>query len=239
MKKTILFFVLMFFISNQIQAQCDRSANTFGNNSNVTMYNVLGDVNVILNSSTSVSVSLGANFSTASGPDVRIFLVDRGNLTNEQLKTPAMFNSRPKIEMGMNPAYLNTYTKIIPAGMNISDFETVYFYCQAFNQFWDFGSFTPFTSTNCATVLATNTLGKSNFKMYPNPVQNELIFELNSTSNIYEIKIYNIIGAQVATKKIFSGDNAKMDVSLLDSGIYLVVLQDKNNNRIVERFVKQ
>lgn len=236
-KNTFLLLFVVVFVQF-VNSQCNYSAAGFENNTSVPMYNVTGTVDVILNSPTSVSVSLGANFSTASGPDVRIFLVDRGNLTNAQLKTPAMFNSRPKIEMGMNPAYLNTYTKTIPAGMNISDFETVYFYCQAFNQFWDFGSFTPFTPSNCATILATNSLEKSDFKMYPNPATSELNFDLNSTSDFFEYKMYTVLGTQIKSD-IISENNNKIDVSSLESGVYLIEIKDQDNNRFVERFVKQ
>jgi predicted small secreted protein len=238
MKKTILLIAILNLFSISLQAQCNINAIGFGNNSSIPMYNVLGDVEVILNSANSVSVSLGANFSTASGPDVRIFLVDRGTLTNAQLKIPMMFNSRPKIEMGMDPAYLNTYTKTIPSGINITDFETVYFYCEQFDQFWDFGSFTPFTTANCA-VLGTSIIEKSNFKIYPNPTSYELNFDLNSDTDLLKIKIYNTLGGLVLPEKEISENNKNLNVSWLDSGIYFVELQDKNNNRFVERFVKQ
>ncbi len=235
MKKNIFLSIFAFSISLSFYAQCNKTATNFGNNTSTTMYNVLGSVDVVLNSPTSISVSLGADFSTASGPDVRIFLVDRGNLTDAQLKTPMMFNARPKIEMGMNPAYLNTYTKTIPNGINISDFETVYFYCQQFNQFWDFGSFMPFTSSNC-NFLANDTFEKSNLKIYPNPANNEL--NIDNAENL-KLKIYNVLGILILSEDSNEAVSRKININNLNSGIYLLEFTNQENNKLVTRFVKQ
>ena len=55
--------------------------------------------------------------------------------TSSDAKITAMFNARPKIDIGMNPTSNTNYTKTIPTGMNISNFNTVYFFCQTFSQF--------------------------------------------------------------------------------------------------------
>jgi predicted small secreted protein len=239
MKKTILLIAILNLFSISLQAQCNSNATGFGNNSSVAMYNVAGSVQVVLNTNNTVTVNLMSNFATASGPDVRIYLVNRGTLTNTMLKVPSNFLATQRIEMGMSPASgAASFTKPIPSGMAISDFNTVYFFCQAFNQFWDFGSITPFTTSNCA-VLGTSSLEKSNFKIYPNPTANELNFDLNSVSDILKIKIYNTLGSQIISEKIISENNKNLDVSLLDSGVYFIELQDQNNNRFVQRFVKQ
>lgn len=235
MKKIILILIIALSSFINIDAQCTKTSTGFGNNSGTPMYNIIGTVEVVLNSATSVSVNLGSNFSTASGPDVRIFLVDRGTLTDAQLKIPMMFNSRPKIEMGMNPAYLNSYTKTIPFGINISDFETVYFFCQQFSQFWDFGSFMPFTPANCASVLANDTFEKSNLIVYPNPVSNELNIE--NAENL-GLKIYDVLGNLVLNENSNADLSRKINVNKLNSGIYFLELIDKENNRLVKRFVK-
>lgn len=236
MKKITLLAIIVLSSFVNLNAQCINTTTNFGNNSGTPMYNVTGTVEVVLNSATSVSVNLGSNFSTASGPDVRIFLVDRGLLTNAQLKIPAMFNSRPKIEMGMNPAYLNSYTKTIPSGMNISDFETVYFYCQAFNAFWDFGSFTPFNTTNCAIVLANDTFEKSDLKLFPNPAFNEL--NLENAEN-FKVKIYNVLGNLVLSEDSNAASSRKININNLTSGVYFIELTNQDNNRLVKRFIKQ
>jgi predicted small secreted protein len=239
MKKSILLIAIFSLFTSFLQAQCSNFASGFGNNTNVSMYNVAGNVQVVLNSNNTVTVNLMSNFATAAGPDVRIYLLNRGTLTNTMLKVPSNFLAAQKIEMGFSPGSgMASFTKPIPAGMNISDFNTVYFFCQAFDQFWDYGSITPFTTANCA-VLGTSIIEKSNFKIYPNPTSSELNFDLNSDTDLLKIKIYNTLGALVLPEKEISENNKNLNVSWLDSGIYFVELQDQNNNRFVERFVKQ
>ena len=238
MKKITFSLLILFGLSQVANSQCNKSVTAFGNNSSTPMYNVLGNVNVVLNSPTSVSVSLSSNFSTAAGPDVRIFLVDRGTLTNAQLKIPAMFNSRPKIEMGMNPTSNTNYTKTIPAGMNITDFETVYFYCQAFSQFWDFGSFTPFTSTDCS-LLGTNNFENNKLQLYPNPATNELNIQLEDSTTNYKVAIYTTLGSMVfESKDQLSDNNNSINVSQLNSGIYFVKITDNENKIYQKQLIK-
>lgn len=238
--KKITFLLLITFGLNQVaNSQCNKSVTAFGNNSSTPMYNVLGNVNVVLNSTTSVSVSLSSNFSTAAGPDVRIFLVDRGTLTNAQLKIPAMFNARPKIEMGMNPTSNTSYTKTIPAGMNITDFETVYFFCQAFSQFWDYGSFTPFTAADCS-LLGTNDFENNKLQLYPNPATNELHVQLEDVTTDYKIAIYNTLGSLLyeSTNQLSNSTNS-INISQLNSGIYFVQITDSENRIYQKRLIKK
>ncbi len=235
MKNIILTLIIAFSSFINTNAQCTKTSTGFGNNSGTPMYNVSGTVEVVLNSATSVSVNLGANFSTASGPDVKIYLVDRGSLTDAQLKIPAMFNSRPKIEMGVSPATgMMSFTKAIPVGMNISDFETVYFFCDQFDQFWDFGSYMSFTP-NC-TFLANDTFEKSNLKVYPSPVTTELY--IDNAENL-SLKIYDVLGNLIQNEISNSDLSRKVNVSRLNSGIYFLELINNDNNRLVKRFIKQ
>ena len=108
-----------------------------------------------------------------------------------------------------------------------------------FSQFWDLGTITPFTSSNCA-VLGTDSFEKNNFKIYPNPVSNELKIDLNSYSeNGLSAKIYNTLGSLVETKNTISIENNKVDVSQLNNGIYFIEINNAENERVVKRFIKQ
>lgn len=239
MKKITFFILLSFGFSHLSNSQCTTNATSFGNNSSIPMYNVQGTIQVTLNTNNTVTVNLASNFATAAGPDVRIFLVDRGTLTDAQLKTPAMFNARPKIEMGLSPASgMASFTKVIPSGMNISEFETVYFYCQAFNAFWDFGSFTPFTTVNCS-VLETNDFESNKLQLYPNPANDKLNIQLEATSTNYQVAIYNSLGSVVFENSNQSNATTIIDISELNSGIYFVKITDSENNIYQKRLLKK
>lgn len=239
MMKNITFisiFLLGFF--QNLTAQCTTIATGFGNNSSSVMYNVLGTVEVVLNSNNSVTVNLFSNFSTASGPDVRIFLVDRGDLSNAQLKIPTNFLSLTKLEMGFSPASgAASFTKNIPAGMNISNFNTVYFFCQSFSQFWDYSAITAFTPANCS-VLKTAFFENQDLQIFPNPANNLINIQLKSVIS-HNISIYNSIGSLVFEQKNQLLIDPKMyNISHLSPGIYFLKITDNENGVYKKRFVK-
>ena len=76
-------------------------------------------------------------------------------------------------------------------------------------------------------------MGKSSFRMYPNPAQNELIFDISAEN---EISILSIDGRCI--KKI---DNlvSKIDISDLNSGIYLVMVKEGNQVSTQKLIVKR
>jgi Secretion system C-terminal sorting domain/Electron transfer DM13 len=218
MKKIL---ILLGFYSTFLSAQCERTATNFGNNSNSPSYNIRGTVTITLNTNNTITITTGSNFSTAAGGDVRLFLVDRGTLTDEQLKTFVMFDGRPKISFGVTmPTGAQTYTQTIPAGINVNELDTVYFFCQRFSAFWDFGKIVEFTTANCS-VLDNETFETSNTSIYPNPVENQLFVD---SKNITAFKVYNLTGSIVLQEENFK--NESIDFSNLNSGLYIVELNE-------------
>jgi len=217
------------------QGQCATNGTSFGNNVTIPTYNVTGMVSVILNNNNTVTLNLGSTFATASGPDVRVFLVDRGALTNAQLRVTSNFLARPKIEMGIiNGNGTASYTQQIPDGISISSYNTIYFYCEAFDQFWDFGSFMAFTSANCAT-LDSQYFAENSFKIYPNPARGSFFIQ---TTEFYEVKSFTIYSA-LGQKVFFANEpiilNAEINVAMLRTGVYYVEIIDKENTRYVKK----
>ena len=229
MKKKILLCVFGLLSFAMGKAQCTANGTGFGNNPSIPSYNVSGMVTVVLNDNNTITVNLGSNFSTASGPDVRIFLVDRGTLTNAQLRMTNNFLSRPRIEMGLvtgNGAA--AFTQTIPNGVTISNFNTIYFYCQQFNAFWDFGSFMPFTALNCAT-LSTESFFAPNFIVYPNPSKGIISIDFDESTEIKSFQIYSIVGQKVVEINKPIQSKASLDLTHLESGIYFLYFTDFND----------
>ena len=242
--KNILFLpIFLFVFSLNSNAQCTSQVTNFGNNTSVPMYNITGNANLVLNTNNTVTLNLMSNFMTAAGPDVRVYLIDPGNITDAMIKTSNISAFPNRIMMGLVSSNTvpedgaKTFTVGIPLGQNITNYTRVLFYCQQFNAFWDFGKIIPFSASNCS-LLSTNTFEKNDFKLYPNPVGDELSFDFNNFKNNFSVKVYNSFGAVVLTNTLLSLNNNKLNTSALNSGMYFIELNDESNSHYVQRFIK-
>lgn len=77
----------------------------------------------------------------------------------------------------------------------------------------------------------------NDFKLFPNPVSNELHLTLSSgTLNSYVIK--DIQGRKVTGNTLNTND-AIIDTSTLNDGIYLITIQTQNGKSSTRKFVRQ
>ena len=74
-------------------------------------------------------------------------------------------------------------------------------------------------SVNPGTVLNTNNFTISKVKLYPNPTSN--VLNIESLGTIQTISVYNVLGQEVINKALNSASTS-LDVSSLNSGIYVV-----------------
>ena len=241
MKKNIpLVTLIIFLLGIDNYAQCTQMATSFGNNTTTPMYNVNGDVNVTLNTDNTVTLDLGSNFTTAAGPDVRVYFINQGALTDNQLKTTLIANIE-NIMFGLvssstvNQNGAKTFTVPIPQGRDITQYNKVLFYCLNFNKLWDFGSIEPFSNSNC-TVLSTNKFENNTFSMYPNPANNSIKITIDSGFEPENLKVYNILGKLILSKNIDFKNS--IDISTFSEGIYIVEISNKQNEKIIKRLVK-
>lgn len=70
--------------------------------------------------------------------------------------------------------------------------------------------------------------------IYPNPVDDKLY--LNTTENVKEVSIYNILGVIVYQDNDFS--DSSIDVNNLSEGVYIIRVTT-DNGRVTKRFIKQ
>ena len=85
------------------------------------------------------------------------------------------------------------------------------------------------------TVLGVSTFENTKFKMYPNPASSELNIE--SKGAIDAISITNMLGQEVASK-VTANNVEVIDISNLQSGMYIVKIASEGNNA-TQRFVKK
>jgi hypothetical protein len=96
-----------------------------------------------------------------------------------------------------------------------------------FNTTVDMGAY-EFGSTLGTTDYRVKT---SNIKIYPNPVNETLNILLETEIN--SVEIYNLLGA-----KILSETSKQINVSQLQSGVYLIKIKTASNETMTKRFIK-
>lgn len=77
---------------------------------------------------------------------------------------------------------------------------------------------------------------KVSYKLYPNPIKNELTIE--SQGDINQIEVYNLTGQLLQTSKSLSA-MIKIDFSAYEQGIYLVKIHTTNGQVTTSRVVKE
>lgn len=216
--KTLLLFAFLSFSFLQINAQCVENATKFGNNTRIRSYNISGDINVVLNSNNTVTINFANNYRTASGPDVRLYLINSNGRSDAQLKNLNP-NTIENVSFGLvGFSGAQSFTQTIPSNIDITTYNTVFFYCLEFNQFWDYGTYSSFSSANC-TVLSTESVEISNISVYPNPTTDK-IFISNLESNNTQIRIFNVLGKIVHQQK--NNIENGISVSQFPKGIYML-----------------
>jgi hypothetical protein len=87
-----------------------------------------------------------------------------------------------------------------------------------------------------SVVLSNPTFNENTVSLYPNPIQDVLNVK-NSTGNLTSAKIYDINGRLLQNHALQSNE-VSLDVSQLNSGVYLVVLENETGNQISRKIVK-
>ena len=82
-------------------------------------------------------------------------------------------------------------------------------------------------------TLSTSSFNTSDVSFYPNPANNTIFF--NGNSKVVKASIFDITGKQVLESNAIN--NNQLDVSNLKTGLYLLNIQDSNNNNAVKKLI--
>lgn len=228
MKKITLVLALSFGILKGL-GQCIAPASGFGNNTNTPSYNISGDVSITYQNG-QITFKTDSNFSTASGPDVRVYLANSEGRTDQQLISTHI-NNIPNIPFGLvSFSGQQEITVDVPEGVDLSNYDTVYFFCFQFSAFWDFGKITPFNSSNCNSLSLSKLEKINTLKVYPNPVESELFVE-GDLNELTEYKIYNSLGSVVRQSENIQNT---IDVQTLSSGIYSLIFYSETTFQVTK-----
>ncbi len=72
-------------------------------------------------------------------------------------------------------------------------------------------------------ILSTNNYTTSQFNLFPNPTKDQFTIQLNDTSVLSQVTIYNTLGQQVLTS-----EKSIVNTSKLTSGYYIVEVTASN-----------
>jgi hypothetical protein len=84
-------------------------------------------------------------------------------------------------------------------------------------------------------VTGVETIQANEMKLYPNPVQNEL--SIAHSENLASLQIYSLTGENILVQTDVTA--AKMDVSQLESGMYVCVMETINGEILQAKFIKE
>ena len=88
------------------------------------------------------------------------------------------------------------------------------------------------------TLSLDEFLNASEIILYPNPTQNFITLNNLSKQNISSIEIYNTLGKKVGNiSNLSQVDETQIDVSDLNSGMYLFRIVDNTNNYVTQKVI--
>ena len=97
----------------------------------------------------------------------------------------------------------------------------------------------PMYTFNTGTIMGINNIENENtLSVYPNPASENITINYTSSSKNTSLKIYDATGRLVKNMENIKSGESTINISELESGLFLINLQDGNNS-ITKRFIKQ
>jgi hypothetical protein len=88
-----------------------------------------------------------------------------------------------------------------------------------------------------SVLLSTNSFYQNSFILYPNPVE-ETLFVNNTFNQQVQVNVYGVSGKLLQSHLVEAG-LSQIDVNHLHAGLYFVVFENENGERVSKKFVKQ
>lgn len=72
-------------------------------------------------------------------------------------------------------------------------------------------------------------------KIYPNPNNGVFSIMITGSSAALDVLVFNVIGEKVFSLQLLGDHGAKIDLSSLQKGLYVVQIIDKNRSEVITR----
>lgn len=79
----------------------------------------------------------------------------------------------------------------------------------------------------------------TSFKLYPNPVKDDLYISMTERNNIQSISVFSITGRQLLKRENINNKEYSLNLSSLNSGIYLIRIEDINGQTAIKKISVQ
>ena len=97
-------------------------------------------------------------------------------------------------------------------------------------------SHTPNWGEEC--VLSVNTFLTNSFKLYPNPTSTSFSLDLHKHLSNFYVYIFDATGKKVFSQFVSNSKFEKVDVSALETGLYLVEIKT-GSNKMTSKLIKK
>ena len=97
------------------------------------------------------------------------------------------------------------------------------------------GYATPLNGSGDVIGIEPTSLPNWDAKIYPNPNNGVFSIMVNGNSGALDVLVFNIIGEKVYELQILGDHGAKIDLSGLEKGLYVVQIVDEKRSEIVTR----
>jgi len=161
------------------------------------------------------------------------------------------FDVSDEIPLGLAITNSGDFTFDIDRALNFPTNETIYLKDNQTNMFYDIKS-NPVTLTlsegedesrfsivyKNAESLSTNDFGTQDVSLYYNVDKDMLVFEnLELLNNTQTLSVYNVLGQKVKALDVI--ESSEIDLSILNSGIYIAEIIQNSGQKITLKFVKR
>lgn len=92
---------------------------------------------------------------------------------------------------------------------------------------------------SCVTLSASQQEDIAEVSLYPNPSYNSLTINVSSVLPEFNVEIYNVLGERVLTKNMKSSAQTTLNISALNSGIYILKAFTEEALITTQKFIKQ
>ncbi len=201
MKKVITLLIVLVSFSLSAQVLCSRSAPLLNNG-----YSIKGMAYLEKYGEDDLKLRLSSDYSTPSGPDVRIYLSKSETfIANDVVEI---------VNLATNGQFSGAHTFDVPSGVTIEEYPYILFHCLQFSAPWAKGTLSS-VSGSCNVTAIWDETASSEATVYPNPTSGELNFDVTAQN----VEVYTTDGVLVLKK----ASTNKVDLSSLAKNTYVVL----------------